>query len=249
MEERKASKRCGGVIPFIIGFLVTCVLGWAVIPGLFFCEEEQPVWFSHAVHVEGQGMDCDSCHYFRDDGTYAGFPTNEVCAECHAVDPEEAMEAIAEAGIDPSDYEAIMKAEIGAIEDNLASSDEAMMQAEREYVVKYLIQGKEVPWLNYQYQPDNVFFSHAAHKDLSIEELAGMKKELSSVVDSAVFEGDAPEQNCNLCHMKDIQLNEEPPAFQRNILSGYSKMTMKMWKCERCHALKGQPNACYTCHK
>jgi hypothetical protein len=142
-----------------------------------------------------------------------------------------------------------MKAGIGAIEDNLASSDDKMMQAEREYVVKYLIQGKEVPWLNYQYQPDNVYFSHAAHMNLSIEELAGMKKELASVVDPSVFEGDAPEQNCNLCHLKDIQLNDEPPAFERNILSGYSKMTMKMWKCERCHALKGQPNACYTCHK
>lgn len=159
------------------------------------------------------------------------------------------MEAIAEEGIDPNDYEAIMKAEIGAIEDNLASSDDDKLQAEREYVVKYLIQGKEVPWLNYQYQPDNVYFSHKAHEGLDIAELAEIKKELADVVDSAVFEGEAPEQNCNLCHVKDISTNDVPPAFERNILSGYSKMTMKMWKCERCHALKGQPNACYTCHK
>ena len=59
MEERKASKRCGGVFPFIIGFLATCILGWAVIPGLFFEKVEQPLRFSHAIHVEGQGMDCD----------------------------------------------------------------------------------------------------------------------------------------------------------------------------------------------
>lgn len=98
MEERKASKRCGGGLPFIIGFLTTCVLGWAVIPGLFYKDVEQPIWFSHAVHVEDQGMDCESCHYFRDDGSYAGFPTNEVCAECHAVDPEEAVYAAALSG-------------------------------------------------------------------------------------------------------------------------------------------------------
>jgi len=233
MEERKASKRCGGVLPFIIGFLATCILGGAVIPGLFFEKVEQPVWFSHAVHVDEQGMDCESCHYFRDDGSYAGFPTNEVCAECHAVDPE-----------------AIMKAELGAIEDNLASGDDDKMAAEREYVVKYLIQGKEVPWLNYQYQPDNVYFSHTAHKDMTIEDMAELKKELSDVVDPSVFEAEEfPEQNCNLCHLKDVHLNDVPPAFERNILSGYSKMTMKMWKCERCHALKGQPNACHTCHK
>jgi len=248
MEERRTSKRCGGVLPFIIGFLATCVLGWAVIPGLFFEDVEQPVRFSHAIHVDGQGMECDSCHYFREDGTYAGFPTNEGCADCHAVDPAEAMEAIAEAGIDPTDYDAIMKAEIGAIEDNLASESDENKQAEREYVVKYLIQGKEVPWLNYQYQPDNVFFSHQAHAGLDIAELAAMKNELSSVVDASVFEEPA-EQNCNLCHLKDIDKTDTPPAFERNVLSGYSKMTMKMWKCERCHALKGQPNACYTCHK
>jgi hypothetical protein len=249
MEERKASKRCGGAIPFIIGFLATCVLGWAVIPGMFFEKIEQPIWFSHAVHVEGEGMDCESCHYFRDDGSYAGFPTNEVCAECHAVDPEEAMEAIAEEGINPNDYDAIMKAEIGAIEDGLVSGDDDKKQAEREYVVKYLIQGKEVPWLNYQYQPDNVYFSHKAHEGLDISELAEQRKDYEvAVVDPSVFDEPA-EQNCNLCHVKDIAQNDVPPAYERNILSGYSKMTMKMWKCERCHALKGQSNACYTCHK
>jgi hypothetical protein len=219
-----------------------------VIPGLFFEDVEQPFKFSHAIHVEDQGMDCESCHYFREDGSFAGFPTNEGCMDCHAVDPEEAMEAIAEAGIDPNDYDAIMAAEISAIEDNILSSSEENIQAEREYIVKYLIQGKEVPWLNYQYQPDNVYFSHQAHAALDIAELAEMKDDLSSVVDKSVFDEPA-EQNCNLCHLKDIDKNDTPPAFERNILSGYSKMTMKMWKCERCHALKGQPNACYTCHK
>lgn len=248
MEEKKSTKRCGGAIPFIIGFLVACVIGWAWIPGLFFDDVEQPIWFSHKIHVEDQGMDCESCHYFREDGSYAGFPTNEVCAECHAVDPEEAIEAIMDAGIDPRDTEAVMKAELEAIEDNLASESEEARAAEREYVVKYLIQGEEVPWLNYQYQPDNVFFSHAAHKNLDIAELASIKDDLSSVVPGDVFDEPA-ETNCNLCHLKDIDKNNVPPAFKRNILTGYSKTTMKMWKCERCHALKGQSNACYVCHK
>ncbi|WP_419787641.1 cytochrome c3 family protein [Pseudodesulfovibrio sp.] len=248
MEERKASKRCGGAFPFVIGFLATCILGWAVIPGLYFEKVDQPVRFSHAIHVDGQGMDCESCHFFRDDGSYAGFPTNEVCAECHAVDPEEAKEAIADAGIDLKDTDAIMAANLDVIEDGLASSEDKDRKAEREYVVKYLIQGKEVPWLNYQYQPDNVYFSHKAHEGLDIAELAAMKKDLSDVVDPAVFD-EPGEHNCNLCHLKDIDKNDTPPALQRNVLSGYSKMTMKMWKCERCHALKGQSNACYTCHK
>lgn len=249
MEERKASKRCGGAIPFIIGFLATCVLGWAVLPGLFFEKVEQPFKFSHTIHVEGEGMDCESCHYFRDDGSYAGFPTNYVCGDCHYIDPEEAIEAIVEEGIDPTDTDAILEAELDVIEDALVSGDEENLEAERIYVVKYLIQGKEVPWLNYQFQPDNVYFSHKAHEELTIEDMAEMKKELADVVDPAVFEGEHPDYNCNLCHLKDIDKMDNPPAFERNILSGYSKMTMKMWKCERCHALKGQSNACYTCHK
>ncbi len=41
-----------------------------------------------------EGMACDECHTFREDGSFAGIPTTEECAECHAEvmgeDPAEA---------------------------------------------------------------------------------------------------------------------------------------------------------------
>ncbi|MEF3696415.1 menaquinone reductase multiheme cytochrome c subunit QrcA [Desulfolutivibrio sp.] len=95
--------------------------------------------------------------------------------------------------------------------------------AEKEidkFVKDYAKPGIEVPWLVYQYQPDNVFFSHAAHTG---------------------FE-------CTTCH-PDVANMDSPPPYHENRLSGYSKQTMKMWECERCHAQMGASNACYVCHK
>jgi len=89
-----------------------------------------------------------------------------------------------------------------------------------KFVKEYAKTGVQVPWLVYQYQPDNVFFSHAAHKG---------------------FE-------CTKCH-PDVAKMDNPPAYYENRLSGYSKDTMKMWECERCHASMGTSNACYVCHK
>ncbi len=253
MEEKKSSGRCGGVLPFFIGFLICCILGWVVIPPLFYTKVEQPVRFSHKVHVEGQEMDCDSCHYFREDGSYAGFPSNAQCADCHAVDDADSvLDAIVEKVGSKDKIEDILKLPVDEMPEGLTelvqSSDEANVKAELEYLVKYALQGKEVPWLNYQYQPDNVYFSHKAHQDVTFEALAEKHVDLDGVVDHAVL-AEGGDHNCNLCHMKGIETNDTPPAFERNILSGYSKITMKMWQCERCHAQMGQNNACYVCHK
>lgn len=198
----KKASSSGGALPFFVGFVVMLVLGWWAFPQVLFSKAEQPIRFSHVVHVEDGGMACEDCHYLNEDGSYAGIPTTEACAECHA----DVM------GEDP---------------------------AEAEFVEKYVNEEKEVPWLIYQDQPDNVFFSHAAHQD----------------------------QECTTCH-PNVGESDTPPSHYRNILTGYSnggykivfgrgvgvdpaysRGTMKMWECERCHAENGQSNACYVCHR
>ncbi len=105
---------------------------------------------------------------------------------------------------------------------------------------EYLEQGKEVPWRAHQAQPDNVFFSHAAHSAANCLRCHG----------SAWSEQDL----CTACHLTVPELDKNP-AVQENMLTGYSRTTMKMWECERCHANPGHyketnsNNACYTCHK
>lgn len=181
MAKKETSS--GGALPFFVGFILMLFVGWWVFPKVLYSEMQQPIRFSHVVHVEDGGMYCDDCHYFNDDGTYAGIPSTEDCAMCHA----------------------------GAMGDT---------EEEAKFIEQYVDEEKEVPWLIYQYQPDNAFFTHTAHKD---------------------FE-------CTECH-PDVASMDSPPTYYRNRISGYSKQTMKMWKCERCHAEKGTSNACFVCHR
>ena len=80
---------------FIIGFLIFLYLGWQVLPGFAYARKEQPVDFRHASHVDNVGLGCDTCHFFYEDGNWAGIPALEVCADCHADtigdSPEEKM--------------------------------------------------------------------------------------------------------------------------------------------------------------
>lgn len=112
---------------------------------------------------------------------------------------------------------------------------------ERKYVAEYVKTGQEPAWKVYQMQPDNVFFSHAAH---SLEACGQChpdwtEKELCST---------------SGCH-PDMSSATSTPAYFENRISTYSKQTMKMWQCEYCHALpdhrayNANNNACFTCHK
>ncbi len=111
-------------------------------------------------------------------------------------------------------------------------------KAERDYVNNYVKTGKEVKWLTYQKQPDNVYFSHAAH----------------SLQQCNTCHQFSQRELCEQCHI-DVLASKNPPVFRENRLTGYSQSTMKMWQCERCHANPNHlgstnaSNACFVCHK
>ena len=58
--------------------------GWLGFPRVIYQSQPQPVDFSHKVHADKAGSKCEDCHAFRDDGTFAGMPTLDKCAACHA---------------------------------------------------------------------------------------------------------------------------------------------------------------------
>lgn len=77
---------------FLIGLVLSMLSGWIAFPNLLYSTKEQPIDFSHQVHKEQVG-DCDSCHYFRDDGSFSGAPGLDECSGCHSYqmsnDPDE----------------------------------------------------------------------------------------------------------------------------------------------------------------
>ena len=111
-------------------------------------------------------------------------------------------------------------------------------KAESILVDKYVSAEREIPWLVYSRQPDNVHFSHVQH------------------VKSA-------EIPCERCHGPHGHSDRARP-FQRNRISGYSRDIwgqsisgiaraewdgMKMDDCVACHAERGVVDSCLLCHK
>ncbi|MCK5485608.1 MAG: cytochrome c3 family protein, partial [Desulfobacterales bacterium] len=82
------------ILFFIVGLIASLIVGWVIFPQLLYSQKRQPVGFNHALHNEEVDNECESCHFFREDGTYSGVPKLAQCIECHeevqGEDPEEA---------------------------------------------------------------------------------------------------------------------------------------------------------------
>jgi menaquinone reductase, multiheme cytochrome c subunit len=107
MEEPKASVTSSGsghgekgdgaggpiILFFILGLVASLLLGWVVFPQLLYSQKKQPIDFNHALHNGLVDNGCESCHFFREDGSYSGVPKLAQCIECHeeanGEDPEE----------------------------------------------------------------------------------------------------------------------------------------------------------------
>jgi hypothetical protein len=68
---------------FIIGLALSMVVGWGVFPQLLYSQKSQPFGFSHKLHLELVDQGCQSCHFFREDGTFSGSPRLAQCIGCH----------------------------------------------------------------------------------------------------------------------------------------------------------------------
>lgn len=83
------------VLFFIIGFVASLIVGWILYPSLLYSKKEQPVDFNHSLHMELVDDGCQSCHYFRDDGSFSGAPGLSECIDCHEeVQGESTEEAV-----------------------------------------------------------------------------------------------------------------------------------------------------------
>ena len=207
-EESGGGGGASIILFFMLGLIASLIVGWVIFPQVLYSQKKQPVDFNHLLHNDEVADGCESCHFFRDDGTFSGVPKLSQCIDCHeevnGEDPEEA-----------------------------------------KFVNEYVAKGREVPWLIYSRQPDNVFFSHAAHVKMA-------------------------EMECVTCH-GDIGESENLKVYEENRISGYSRDIwgkniagfkrntwdrMKMDDCSECHqkesvnqnSVQTQKGGCFVCH-
>jgi menaquinone reductase, multiheme cytochrome c subunit len=83
VEEKEAEPGAVITLFFFVGFIASLILGWVIFPKLLYSKQSQPIDFNHVLHNEMVEEGCQSCHFFREDGTFAGVPKTEQCIECH----------------------------------------------------------------------------------------------------------------------------------------------------------------------
>jgi hypothetical protein len=95
---------------------------------------------------------------------------------------------------------------------------------EKRLVEEYVTPGRDIPWLVYSRQPENVRFPHAVH----------------------VKRGEIACVRCHGAHGESDAL----PVHETNRITGYSRDLTKMSECESCHAERfPERTACLACHK
>lgn len=71
------------ILSFFIGLIAMLLVGWVIFPKLLYSQKQQPIDFNHKLHVELVDEGCQSCHFFREDGSFSGVPQLAQCIDCH----------------------------------------------------------------------------------------------------------------------------------------------------------------------
>lgn len=84
-EESSQENASGGfiILFFIIGLIASLLAGWIIFPKLLYSKKNQPIDFNHEIHMGLVEEGCESCHFFREDGSYSGVPKLAQCVDCH----------------------------------------------------------------------------------------------------------------------------------------------------------------------
>lgn len=97
---------------------------------------EQPIPFSHKVHVGTLKMDCRYCHQSVDQAAHAAVPATQTCVNCHsATNPD------------------------GTVENSAVHSTSEKLLGVR----KSQATGQPIEWERVHDLPDFVYFDHSAH--------------------------------------------------------------------------------------
>ncbi len=112
---------------------------------------EQPVPYSHAVHVGELGLDCRYCHTTVDKAAFAAVPPTQTCINCHApgqvIDPKTGDVAKDEAG-----------QPIGTSLSGVWQASEKLKPVWESHAT-----GDPIEWVKVHDLADYAYFNHEAH--------------------------------------------------------------------------------------
>ena len=104
---------------------------------------EQPVPYSHAVHVGQLGMDCTYCHTTVNDAAFAAIPPTQTCVACHGAAPSDAGDEVDDR----------FKGGL-AVKSNSTKLEQVYESAQS---------GKPIEWIKVHDIADYAYFNHSAH--------------------------------------------------------------------------------------
>lgn len=74
----------GGGVSLAVFVGMATALYWSPLVTRVNIYRPQPIPFSHARHVQGNGIDCRYCHTTVETAAFAGIPPTETCMTCHS---------------------------------------------------------------------------------------------------------------------------------------------------------------------
>lgn len=144
-------KWLGNALVGVLGILALYgVWNWIMWIGVYKgYKPEQPIYFSHKIHVGENNIDCQLCHSSAKYGKVSEIPSVNVCMNCHR--------SISEYNgkyMEPGKDKAFYDAEIQKIY-KAAGWDPATQS--------YTGKTEPIEWVRIHNMPDFVYFSHAQH--------------------------------------------------------------------------------------
>ncbi len=142
MNNPDLSRHTPLVLGVVLALVLAVTLGWTswgyYVGGAARLGPEQPIPFSHRLHVTDKDIDCRFCHTGVDRVPTAGIPPVQTCMFCHQVIITE-------------------HPEIQTLWDHYGVRDDGTLDPSR---------GHPIPWARVFEVPDHVYFTHRVHTQI-----------------------------------------------------------------------------------
>ncbi|QIK16394.1 c-type cytochrome [Blattabacterium sp. DPU] len=193
---------------------------------------KQPIYFSHKIHSEINGIDCQYCHSSAKYGKVSGIPSANICMNCHITIHEYNGNYI-EKGKTRNEY----NQEIQKIYHAVGWDPETR---------KYSRKPHPIQWIRIHNMPDFVYFDHSQHIITGEKKIKQLKKvnlvcnachgEVQKM-DTVEMSNDFTMEWCISCH-KNVEIDTDNKYYKEYFTKKNKKITVDMvggTECAKCH--------------